>query len=85
MHRSDLERIGEIIGAAGGTVLGALLHPGQGRHERLARKKARKKAGKRRAGGDRPGRAEDGHGPERAGDPAETLGLRTFDSTAEHR
>lgn len=81
MHRSDLERIREIIGAAGGTVLGALLHPGRSRQER----RARKKSGKRRAGGDRPGRAEDGHGPERAGDPAETLGLRTFDSTAGHR
>lgn len=30
VHRSDLERIREIIGASGGSVLGALLHPGGG-------------------------------------------------------
>ncbi|MFB6815349.1 lipopolysaccharide biosynthesis protein, partial [Streptomyces sp. NPDC056347] len=46
VHRSDLERIREIIGGAGGTVLGALLHPGLGRTEHRARK---------RAAGHRPG------------------------------
>ncbi|MEU2671777.1 lipopolysaccharide biosynthesis protein [Streptomyces sp. NPDC007164] len=80
-HRSDLERIREIIGAAGGSVLGALLHPGLSRHER----RARRKAAKRRPGGGRPHRDEAGNGPEQTGDPAETLGLRAFDSTAGHR
>lgn len=81
VHRSDLERIREIIGAAGGTVLGALLHPGRSRHER----RALRKAARRRTGGERPGRGSEGGGPEYAGDPAETLGLRPFDSTAGHR
>ncbi|MFE7264612.1 lipopolysaccharide biosynthesis protein [Streptomyces sp. NPDC057592] len=81
VHRSDLERIREIIGAAGGSVLGALLHPGLSRHER----RARRKAAKRRPGGGRPPRDEAGSGPEHTGDPAETLGLRPFDSTAGHR
>lgn len=30
VHRSDLERIREIISASGGSVLGALLHPSRG-------------------------------------------------------
>lgn len=47
VHRSDLERIREIIGAAGGSVLGTLLHPGQGRIER----RSRKKSSRRRNGG----------------------------------
>ncbi|MFG2629572.1 lipopolysaccharide biosynthesis protein [Streptomyces sp. NPDC048473] len=87
VHRSDLERIREIIGAAGGSVLGALLHPGRSRYER----RARKKAGRRRTGSGRSGSASgrgDGGGrggPEHTGDPAETLGLRTFDSTAGNR
>ncbi|WP_406527653.1 lipopolysaccharide biosynthesis protein [Streptomyces sp. I8-5] len=81
VHRSDLERIREIIGAAGGSVLGALLHPGLSRHER----RTRRKAAKRRPGGGRPGRDETGSGPEQTGDPTETLGLRAFDSTAGHR
>ncbi|MFB6871830.1 lipopolysaccharide biosynthesis protein [Streptomyces sp. NPDC056323] len=80
VHRSDLERIREVIGAAGGSVLGALLHPGLSRHERRARRKAAK-----RRPGSRPARDEAGSGPERTGDPAETLGLRPFDSTAGHR
>ncbi|MFC9758541.1 lipopolysaccharide biosynthesis protein [Streptomyces sp. NPDC056921] len=80
VHRSDLERIREIIGAAGGSVLGALLHPGLSRHERRARRKAAK-----RRPGSRPARDEAGSGPEHTGDPAETLGLRPFDSTAGHR
>ncbi|MFI5750670.1 lipopolysaccharide biosynthesis protein [Streptomyces sp. NPDC051644] len=87
VHRSDLERIREIIGAAGGSMLGALLHPGRSRYER----RARKKAGRRRTGSGRSGSASgrgDGGGrggPEHTGDPAETLGLRTFDSTAGNR
>ncbi|MER5357411.1 lipopolysaccharide biosynthesis protein [Streptomyces sp. NPDC002785] len=84
VHRSDLERIREIVGAAGGSVLGALLHPGRSRYER----RARKKAARRRTGGGRSRSAsgrDDGGGREHTGDPAETLGLRTFDSTAGHR
>ncbi|MFE3147722.1 lipopolysaccharide biosynthesis protein [Streptomyces sp. NPDC059218] len=81
VHRSDLERIREIIGAAGGSVLGALLHPGLSRHER----RARRKAARRRPSGGRPGQDETGGGPEHTGDPTETLGLRAFDSTAGHR
>ncbi|MFI5772767.1 lipopolysaccharide biosynthesis protein [Streptomyces sp. NPDC051658] len=82
VHRSDLERIREIIGAAGGTVLGALLHPGRSRHER----RALRKAAKRHTGSGRPGRGSGAvSGPEHTGDPAETLGLRPYDSTAGHR
>lgn len=89
VHRSDLERIREIIGAAGGSVLGTLLHPGYGRLERRARRKA---AGRRGRGRPAPPHGHDGHhGAEadaldradeagRTGDPAETLGLRTLDS-----
>lgn len=40
VHRSDLERIREVIGAAGGSVLGTLLHPGYGRVDRRARRNA---------------------------------------------
>ncbi|WP_326632707.1 MULTISPECIES: lipopolysaccharide biosynthesis protein [unclassified Streptomyces] len=86
VHRSDLERIREIIGAAGGSVLGTLLHPGQGRIER----RSRKKSSRRRNGGGRPGTdGQDGRGrpdgPEHTGDPTETLGLRTFDTPAARR
>ncbi|MFC5915133.1 lipopolysaccharide biosynthesis protein [Streptomyces pulveraceus] len=82
VHRSDLERIREIIGAAGGSVLGALLHPGRSRHER----RALRKAAKRRLKGGRPGRGSGPDSrPEHTGDPTETLGLRPFDSTAGHR
>ncbi|MEU3655280.1 lipopolysaccharide biosynthesis protein [Streptomyces sp. NPDC032161] len=84
VHRSDLERIREIVEAAGGTVLGALLHPARGRRER----RTREKAARRRTTGERygtsPGRGEP-HGrggPEHTGDPAETLGLRAVDPTA---
>ncbi|WP_406099432.1 lipopolysaccharide biosynthesis protein [Streptomyces sp. NBC_01013] len=100
VHRSDLERIREVIGAAGGSVLGTLLHPGHGRLERRARRKAAKRRGRPvpphgndgpQAGG--PDRADAGG---HAGDPTETLGLRTLDggsgrggsdhsSTAGHR
>ncbi|MFC8536043.1 lipopolysaccharide biosynthesis protein [Streptomyces sp. NPDC057249] len=84
VHRSDLERIREIIGAAGGSVLGTLLHPGYGRLDRRARGKS--------GGGRPPGHRPPGQGPAapggrygdpdvtgRTGDPAETLGLRTVD------
>ncbi|MET9478251.1 hypothetical protein ABZY04_41535, partial [Streptomyces sp. NPDC002922] len=86
VHRSDLERIREIIGAAGGSVLGTLLHPGQGRIER----RSRKKSSRRRNGGGRQGTdGQDGRGgsdgPEHTGDPTETLGLRTFDTPAARR
>ncbi|MFE1403828.1 lipopolysaccharide biosynthesis protein [Streptomyces sp. NPDC058770] len=84
VHRSDLERIREIVEAAGGTVLGALLHPARGRRDR----RTREKAARRRTTGERygtsPGRGEH-HGrggPEHTGDPAETLGLRAVDPTA---
>ncbi|MFB7218009.1 lipopolysaccharide biosynthesis protein [Streptomyces sp. NPDC002596] len=86
VHRSDLERIREIIGAAGGTVLGTLLHPGRGRFER----RSRQKSGRRRTNGGRPGQdGQDGRGgpegSEHTGDPTETLGLRAFDTSAGRR
>lgn len=85
VHRSDLERIREIIGAAGGSVLGTLLHPGHGRFERRARRKAagRQARGRQAPGGpERRGRTDGPGRPEtdgRTGDPTETLGLRTLD------
>ncbi|MFI6945742.1 lipopolysaccharide biosynthesis protein [Streptomyces sp. NPDC050422] len=90
VHRSDLERIREIIGAAGGSVLGTLLHPGYGRVERRARRKAAKGRGRGRS---EPPQGQDGaeaEGIDRAdgaahtGDPTETLGLRTLDSGNGH-
>ncbi|MFE6664622.1 lipopolysaccharide biosynthesis protein [Streptomyces sp. NPDC057697] len=81
VHRSDLERIREIIGAAGGSVLGALLHPGRGRHER----RALKRSARRHQKGGRPRESGPDSRPEHTGDPTETLGLRPFDSTAGHR
>ncbi|MFD7067841.1 lipopolysaccharide biosynthesis protein [Streptomyces sp. NPDC059913] len=82
VHRADLERIREIIAGAGGSVLGALLHPGLGRPER----RARSRAVGHRAGGGRPDRRHgpDGH-PADTGDPTQTLGLRPFDPAAGHR
>ncbi|MFF9348909.1 lipopolysaccharide biosynthesis protein [Streptomyces sp. NPDC014734] len=83
VHRSDLERIHEIVEAAGGSVLGALLHPAPSRHERRARTRAaRRRAAPEHAVPGRGGRH--GGGPEHTGDPAETLGLRAFDPTARH-
>ncbi|THA71429.1 lipopolysaccharide biosynthesis protein [Streptomyces sp. A0958] len=81
VHRSDLERIREIIGAAGGTVLGTLLHPGYGRLERRARRNAAARRVRRPAGPDHAdrGRYGEADGPGLTGDPAETLGLRTMD------
>ncbi len=92
VHRSDLERIREVVGASGGTVLGALLHPARGRR---ARREARKEArGDTRDGthddgrgkpGRRRGRGPGAQGPASGragrdgttGDPADALGLRS--------
>ncbi|WP_328898873.1 lipopolysaccharide biosynthesis protein [Streptomyces sp. NBC_00441] len=79
VHRSDLERIREVIGAAGGSLLGTLLHPGYGRLDR----RALRKSGDSPAPGHRPaapgGRYGDPDMTGRTGDPAETMGLRTVD------
>ncbi|MEU2250480.1 lipopolysaccharide biosynthesis protein [Streptomyces sp. NPDC019224] len=84
VHRSDLERIREIIGAAGGSVLGTLLHPGYARLDRRARRKAARDRprGRQPAAPDPEarGRYGDPGVTGRTGDPAETLGLRTLDS-----
>ncbi|MFJ4841597.1 lipopolysaccharide biosynthesis protein [Streptomyces sp. NPDC088746] len=74
VHRSDLERIREIIGASGGSVLGALLHPGRAR---LRRSERRHKSARRRTGGP-DGPAADADAPETTGSPDETMGLRSF-------
>lgn len=93
VHRSDLERIREIIGAAGGSVLGTLLHPGHGRLERRARRKAAKRRARNRQTSGQGRDKQDGRGqpdgPDRTdggrtGDPTETLGLRTLDSGTRH-
>ncbi|WP_327267948.1 lipopolysaccharide biosynthesis protein [Streptomyces sp. NBC_01218] len=77
VHRSDLERIREVVGAAGGHLLGVLLHPGRSRRARAEHRKLQKSAGRRGGGGQgpEPGGADR---PEVTGDPAETMGLRTF-------
>ena len=75
VHRSDLERIREIISASGGSVLGALLHPGRGR---LRRAERRPRSARRRTGGGPGTPAAGPDGPETTGDPAETMGLRSF-------
>ncbi|MEU5825135.1 lipopolysaccharide biosynthesis protein [Streptomyces sp. NPDC047803] len=98
VHRSDLERIREVIGAAGGSVLGTLLHPGYGRLERRARRDAPRDGRGRQPAVQEPATPRGRYGdPDVAavhGDPAETLGLRTVDdghgrdgrnSTAGHR
>ncbi|MFD5200580.1 CpsD/CapB family tyrosine-protein kinase [Streptomyces sp. NPDC058375] len=82
VHRSDLERIREIIGASGGSVLGALLHPGRGR---LRRAERRAKPTRRRGGGGGPTPTAEPDAPEATGDPTETLGLRTFTLPAARR
>ncbi|MET8174073.1 lipopolysaccharide biosynthesis protein [Streptomyces clavifer] len=89
VHRSDLERIREIIGASGGSVLGALLQPGRSRLAFKEGRRAHRKSGGRRRGGPGPGApaaddsgsdaaspADGTDGPETTGDPTETLGLR---------
>ncbi|WP_329041344.1 lipopolysaccharide biosynthesis protein [Streptomyces sp. NBC_00178] len=75
VHRSDLERIREIISASGGSVLGALLHPGRGR---LRRTEPRGRSAGRRTGGGPGGPEVEADAPELKGDPAETMGLRSF-------
>ncbi|MFJ8978012.1 lipopolysaccharide biosynthesis protein [Streptomyces sp. NPDC102282] len=75
VHRSDLERIREIIGASGGQVLGALLHPGR---SRLRRADRRPTSARRHSGGGPQGPAVDEDAPEVTGDPSETMGLRSF-------
>ncbi|MFC9483846.1 lipopolysaccharide biosynthesis protein [Streptomyces griseus] len=84
VHRSDLERIREIIGASGGSVLGALLHPARGR---LRRAERRAKATRRRSTGDGGGGTPSAgaDAPELTGDPAETLGLRSVNLPAARR
>ncbi|MFE7750199.1 lipopolysaccharide biosynthesis protein [Streptomyces sp. NPDC057428] len=75
VHRSDLERIREIIGASGGSVLGALLHSGRGR---LGRAEHRTEPGRRRGGRGPGAPALEADAPEVTGNPDETMGLRSF-------
>ncbi|MGY5071871.1 lipopolysaccharide biosynthesis protein [Streptomyces griseus] len=84
VQRSDLERIREIIGASGGSVLGALLHPARGR---LRRAERRAKTSRRRSTGDGGGGTPSAgaDAPELTGDPAETLGLRSVNLPAARR
>ncbi|MEU6500220.1 lipopolysaccharide biosynthesis protein [Streptomyces californicus] len=82
VHRSDLERIREIIGASGGSVLGALLHPSRGRLRRAERRATASRRSGGKGGGGTPAEAD---GPELTGDPTETLGLRTFTQPAARR
>lgn len=82
VHRSDLDRIREIIGASGGSVLGALLHTGRGR---LFRAEGRPKATRRSGGGSGGAPAVEPDAPELTGDPTETLGLRSFTLPAARR
>ncbi|MEU1089862.1 lipopolysaccharide biosynthesis protein [Streptomyces sp. NPDC005576] len=79
VHRSDLERIREVVGAAGGHLLGVLLHPGATRRVRKERRRHQSSAGHRGGGdGGQGPDSEDTDRPEITGDPAETMGLRTF-------
>ncbi|MFF7875849.1 lipopolysaccharide biosynthesis protein [Streptomyces californicus] len=82
VHRSDLERIREIIGASGGSVLGALLHPSRGRLRRAERRATATRRSGGKGGGGTPAEAD---GPELTGDPTETLGLRTVTQPAARR
>ncbi|MFE4452278.1 lipopolysaccharide biosynthesis protein [Streptomyces sp. NPDC056796] len=72
VHRSDLERIREIIGASGGSVHGALLHSARGRRGRAERRHG---AGRRRGGPGGP--ALEADAPELTRNPDETMGLRS--------
>ncbi|MEV8003106.1 MULTISPECIES: lipopolysaccharide biosynthesis protein [Streptomyces] len=83
VHRSDLERIREIISASGGSVLGALLHPPR---RRLRRAERRPKSARRRSGGSGPTPpTPEPDTPETTGDPTETLGLRSLTLPAPRR
>ncbi len=83
VHRSDLERIREIISASGGSVLGALLHPPRRRlRARRAPPEVRLAAGPEDP--THPAHPGAGH-PETTGDPAETLGLRSLTLPAPRR
>lgn len=83
VHRSDLERIREIISASGGSVLGALLHPSR---SRLRRAERRPKSARRRSGGGGPtAPTAEPDSPETSGDPTETLGLRSLTLPASRR
>ncbi|MGW0644163.1 lipopolysaccharide biosynthesis protein [Streptomyces badius] len=83
VHRSDLERIREIISASGGSVLGALLHPSR---RRLRRAERRPKSARRRSGGSGPtAPTPEPDTPETTGDPSETLGLRSLTLPAPRR
>ncbi|MFJ6444495.1 lipopolysaccharide biosynthesis protein [Streptomyces sp. NPDC091649] len=86
VHRSDLERIREIIDASGGSVLGALLHPGRGRlrrGERRATSSRRRSTGADGGGGGNGAAGADAL--QHTGDPADTLGLRAFTPPAARR
>ncbi|KPC78446.1 MULTISPECIES: hypothetical protein [Streptomyces] len=82
VHRSDLERIREIIGASGGSVLGALLHSGRGR---LGRTERRTEPGRRRGGRGPGAPALEADAPEITRNPDETMGLRSFTLPGAHR
>ncbi|MEU0097941.1 lipopolysaccharide biosynthesis protein [Streptomyces sp. NPDC006267] len=87
VHRSDLERIREIIGASGGSVLGALLHPGRGRLRRAERRatSSRRRSTGADGGGNGGAAAAGSDAPQHTGDPADTLGLRAFTPPAARR
>ncbi|MCX5194272.1 lipopolysaccharide biosynthesis protein [Streptomyces sp. NBC_00249] len=70
VHRSDLARIRELIGGAGGTVLGAVLHTPL---------PAEKRGGSGRRSGPGAGAPQppDGPGQDTPGDATETVALRT--------
>ncbi|MGO4457144.1 lipopolysaccharide biosynthesis protein [Streptomyces sp. M-16] len=85
VHRSDLSRIRELIGGAGGTVLGAVLHTPVVTEKRGGRGTS-KKAGETAGPATGPGPAPDpqpltrqpaGPGPQITGDGGDTVALRT--------
>ncbi|MDT9690045.1 lipopolysaccharide biosynthesis protein [Streptomyces sp. P9(2023)] len=81
VHRTDLQRIRELIAGAGGTVLGAVVHT-SGRRRRRA---AKKQGGRRGSGGGHsypppPGTEEFAAEPEQIllGDGSDTVALRSL-------
>ncbi|MEU5717357.1 lipopolysaccharide biosynthesis protein [Streptomyces sp. NPDC020403] len=82
VHRSDLERIREIIGASGGSVLGALLHPGRRRLRRVDRPA---RSARRRTGGGPGGGSGDPDARDFTGDFTETISLRSVTSPGTRR